>query len=117
LMAVAHVFAGIPVADRDAAVSWYERLCGRPPDLIPNEDEAAWQLNDAGWIYIIADVDRAGSSLNTLLVDDLDAFLADLTERGIAAGPVETIGDGVWNGHHRSRRQPPAGRPATRGSR
>jgi predicted enzyme related to lactoylglutathione lyase len=116
LMAVAHVFAGIPVADRDAAVSWYERLCGRPPDLIPNEDEAAWQLNDAGWIYIIADVDRAGSSLNTLLVDDLDAFLADLTERGIAAGPVETIGDGVRgtvitdpDGNRLQVGQPPAG--------
>jgi hypothetical protein len=53
-MAVTHVFAGIPVADRDAAVGWYERLAARPPDLIPNADEAAWQLNDTGWVYVIA---------------------------------------------------------------
>jgi hypothetical protein len=26
------------------------------PDLIPNEDEAAWQLNETGWIYVIVDV-------------------------------------------------------------
>jgi hypothetical protein len=38
-MAVTYVFAGIPVADRDAAVDWYKRLVGRPPDLIPNDDE------------------------------------------------------------------------------
>jgi catechol 2,3-dioxygenase-like lactoylglutathione lyase family enzyme len=94
-MAVTYVFAGIPVADRDAAVGWYERLMGRLPDLIPNEDEAAWRLTETGWIYVIADPDRAGSALNTLLVDDLDGFLAGVAERGIRAGPVETIGDGV----------------------
>src|SRR5947209_5792389 len=94
-MAVTYVFAGIPVADRDAAAGWYERLVGRPPDLIPNDDEAAWRLTETGWIYVIADAARAGSALNTLLVDDLDAFLAGLAERKVMAGPVKTIGDGV----------------------
>jgi hypothetical protein len=92
---VTHVFAGIPVADRDAILGWYERLTGRPPDLIPNADEAAWQMSEDGWIYIVADVDRAGSALHALLVDDLDAFLVELVERGIAAGPIETIGGAV----------------------
>ena len=94
-MAVTYVFAGIPVADRDAAAGWYERLVGRPPDLIPNDDEAAWRLTETGWIYVIADAGRAGSALNTLLVDDLDAFLGGLAERKVMAGPVKTIGDGV----------------------
>lgn len=90
---VTHTFAGIPVADRDAAVGWYERFAGRAPDLVPNEDEAAWQMSETGWICLIADAGRAGSAVHTLLVDDLDVFLAGLTERGIAGGPVETIGD------------------------
>jgi catechol 2,3-dioxygenase-like lactoylglutathione lyase family enzyme len=94
-MAVTHVFASIPVADVDAAVGWYERFVGRAPDLIPNEDEAAWQLSDTGWIYLIADRGRAGSGLSTLLVDDLDAFLASLAERGIVAGLVEVMRNGV----------------------
>ena len=94
-MAVTHVFAGIPVADRDSAVSWYERLVGRPPDLVPNDDEAAWRLTETGWMYVVADPGRAGSALSTLLVDDLDAFLAGLAERGITAGPVETMGNAV----------------------
>src|SRR5207237_561614 len=72
-MAVTHVFAGIPVAHRDAAVGWYERLVGRPPDLVPNDDEAAWRLTETGWMYVVADPGRVGSALHTLLVDDLDA--------------------------------------------
>ena len=94
-MAVTYVFAGIPIAHRDAAAGWYERFIGRPPDLIPNDNEAAWRLTETGWIYIVVDEDRAGSALNTLLVDDLDAFLASLAERGITTSPVKTIGDAV----------------------
>jgi catechol 2,3-dioxygenase-like lactoylglutathione lyase family enzyme len=94
-MGISHVFAGIPVADLQAAVGWYERLTGRPPDLIPNEDEAAWQLTETGWIYLISDAVLAGSALHTLLVDDLDAFLADLADHAITAGPIETIGGTV----------------------
>ena len=98
-MAVTYVFAGIPVGHRDASAAWYERLVGRPPDLIPNDDEAAWRLTDTGWIYIIVDSDRAGSALNTILVDDLEAFLAGVAERGIAADPVEIIGEAVRSTH------------------
>jgi hypothetical protein len=94
-MAVTHVFASIPVANRDAAIGWYEQLAGRVPDLIPNEQEAAWRMSETGWIYVIADPQRAGSALNTLLVDDLEVFLDGLSERGLAAAPVEIIGDGV----------------------
>ncbi|HEY4452011.1 MAG TPA: VOC family protein [Solirubrobacteraceae bacterium] len=92
---ITHLFAGIPVAQLDAAVAWYERLTGRPPDLVPNEQEAAWQLSDTGWIYLIADGARAGSGLSTLLVEDLDAFLAEVGARGLLAPPIEIIGEGV----------------------
>jgi len=90
-----HLFAGIPVSDREAVGEWYERLLGRPPDLIPNAREAAWRLTDSGWLVIERDPARAGSALHTLLVADLDGFLAGLAERGVNAGPVEPIGDGV----------------------
>lgn len=94
-MAVTHVFAAIPVADLDLALDWYERLAGRAPDLVPNEEEAAWRMTETGWICVIADPERAGSARHTLLVDDLDVFIAGLAERGIAAGPVGTVGENV----------------------
>lgn len=90
-MAVTHLFASIPVRDRDAAVGWYTRLTGHPPELRPNDEEAAWRLTDTGWLYVIVDAERAGTALHTLLVDDLDAFIAGLVERGIEAEPVELL--------------------------
>ncbi|HEX2103314.1 MAG TPA: VOC family protein [Solirubrobacteraceae bacterium] len=89
------LFAGVPVADLDAARGWYERLLGRPPDLVPNASEVAWQLAEAGWIYVVTDAERAGRALLTLIVDDLDGLLGALAGRGLAAGPVETLGNGV----------------------
>jgi catechol 2,3-dioxygenase-like lactoylglutathione lyase family enzyme len=89
------LFAGLPVADLQPALEWYERLLGRPPDMRPNEREATWQLADAGWVYVVADPDRAGKGLITLIVDDLEAHVAELTGRGIEAGAIETLGSVV----------------------
>jgi predicted enzyme related to lactoylglutathione lyase len=93
-MAITVLFAGVASADYDSALTWYERLLGRPPDLIPHETEAAWQLAEAGWIYLVADPDRAGKALLTLIVDDLDEQIASLAERGLVTGAVETLTTG-----------------------
>ena len=90
-MAVSYLFAGIPVADYDTARPWYERLIGRAPDMLPHAREAAWQLSETGWIYVVADAERAGRALVTLLVDDLDTHVAELAERGIVAEAIETV--------------------------
>jgi len=119
MIATDHLFAGIPVTDRDAAAGWYEPFVARPADLIPNEDEAAWQLTPSSWIYVFADQRRAGSAIHTLLVDDLDAFLAELAARGIATDAVETLRTSVRvsavtdpNGNRLKVGQPPdASRP------
>jgi catechol 2,3-dioxygenase-like lactoylglutathione lyase family enzyme len=85
------VFAGIAVADYPAARDWYERLLGRPPDMLPHDTEAAWQFGESGWVYVVLDARRAGSALLTLIVDDLDAVVASIAGRGIAGGAIETI--------------------------
>jgi hypothetical protein len=86
-----HVFAGLAVADLPAALAWYERMLGRPPDLVPNWNEAAWQLTDSGWIYVVGDSTRAGKALLTLLVDDLDDRIAEFAERGLAPLRIDTL--------------------------
>ncbi|HEX6493365.1 MAG TPA: VOC family protein [Candidatus Dormibacteraeota bacterium] len=85
------LFAGVPTADFRAALPWYERLMGRPPDMLPHESEATWQVSPAGWIYIVADTARAGRALVTLIVDDLDARLAQLGERGLSPTAIEVM--------------------------
>jgi len=93
-MAISYVFAGIPTANYVVALSWYERLFGRQPDMFPQDEEAAWELTDTGWIYLVGDVDRAGKSLLTLLVDNLDEQVAALAERGLTVDETETLSDG-----------------------
>ena len=46
---------GVRVADLEAAIAWYERFAGRPADLVPNDDEAAWRFTESGWIYLVRD--------------------------------------------------------------
>jgi predicted enzyme related to lactoylglutathione lyase len=44
-----------------------------------------------GWIYVVGDAERAGRALLTLLVDDLDAQVAALAERGLTPDELETV--------------------------
>lgn len=90
-MDVNYVFAGLVVANRDEAAAWYERLLGRAPTFLPNDDEAVWQVADTASVYLLADPDRAGQGIMTLVVDDLDATRAALVGRGIDAGEIEVI--------------------------
>lgn len=83
-------FAGVAVADYAVARAWYERLMGRPADFNPHEHEAVWQIVEHGWIYVVADRDRAGRGLLTLMVDNLDHQVAELKERGLVVGAIET---------------------------
>jgi catechol 2,3-dioxygenase-like lactoylglutathione lyase family enzyme len=99
-LTVNQMFAGAAVGDYEVALAWYERLMGRPPDMIPHEHEAVWQVTDTGWIYIVADAARAGNGLLTLLVDDLEARVAEIAQRGIATEEIDWVVPGavrsVW---------------------
>ena len=84
-------FAGVAVRDYQVACSWYERLFGRAPDMLPNEIEAAWRFSDTSWMYLIVDPKRAGNTLLTLIIDDLDQRVAILDERGFKATEIEDV--------------------------
>jgi glyoxylase I family protein len=95
-MSVDHVLAVIPVADFEAAHTWYERLFGRPADNLPMEGRLAeWRVTDSGWVQVTRDADRAGSTLLNFAVDDLDRHVAEFSGRGLAPGEIETVNKGV----------------------
>lgn len=87
------LFTSVPVADLRVALDWYQKLFGREADIVPNETEAMWCVAGNGWLYVIEDSDRAGSTVLTISVDDLDQLLADLSTRGIRSAPIESVGD------------------------
>ncbi len=90
-MTINHIFAGIAVADYDSALAWYKRFFGRTSDVIVTENESMWHVTDTGWIYVVGDANRAGRALLTLLVNDLEYHVAELGERGLAMGAIETM--------------------------
>jgi predicted enzyme related to lactoylglutathione lyase len=94
-MAVTELFAGVPVADYGSMIAWYERLLGTPPDFFPHEREAVWRVTEHGWIYVVEDAERAGRGLLTFLVDDLEARVGQIGERGLPVGPIEAMYEGM----------------------
>lgn len=92
-MTIEVLFASVPVADLGAATAWYERLFGRAADLVPNEHEVMWRLTAGGFVYVIEDAGRAGGTVVTVAVTDLEQLVRDLAERGIRPGPIEAVGD------------------------
>jgi hypothetical protein len=51
------LFAGIPVADYAAALSWYERLLDSEPTFYPHDTEAVWELAEHRYVYIVLRLD------------------------------------------------------------
>lgn len=86
------LFAGVAVSDLETATNWYDRLLGRPADIIVNDDEVMWRIAEGAWIYLLRDPGRAGQALVTLAVPDLDGAIAEIASRGLGLPPIEGAG-------------------------
>ena len=75
------LFAGIPVADYAAALSWYERLLGSAPTFFPHDTEALWKLASHRFVFIVKQPEHVGHAMHTVFVDDLDALVAQIADR------------------------------------
>ena len=89
------LFAGIPVRDYASALAWYERLFGAAPSFFPNDVEAVWQVADHGYVYIVQRPEDAGHAVHLVFVDDLDARLGGMAERGLEPARQETYSNGT----------------------
>lgn len=89
------LYAGIPVRDYSAALVWYEKLFGSPATFIASDTEAVWELAEHRSVAVERRPERAGNAMLTVFVDDFDALLAQIAERGIEPSARETYGNGV----------------------
>ncbi|RLP96315.1 VOC family protein [Micromonospora sp. CV4] len=89
------LFAGVPVRDYATAAAWYEQLLGAPPSFLPNDIEAVWELAEHRYVFIEVRPEHAGHALHTVFVDDFDARLAQIAERGLEPTERETYDNGV----------------------
>ena len=87
------LFAAAAVTDFGVARAWYERFFGRPPDVVAHDEEVMWQVTMGGWLYVLRDTERAGSSMVTVAVADIESATAELVARGLVTGPIEPEGE------------------------
>ena len=90
-----YLFAGIPVNDYAAALAWYQQVFGSPPAFFPSDTEAVWELAEHRWVFIVQRPEHAGHAIPTVLVDDLDALVAQIADRGLEPAKRETYENGM----------------------
>jgi catechol 2,3-dioxygenase-like lactoylglutathione lyase family enzyme len=95
------LFAGIPVRDRAAATHWYELLFGRSPSFLPNENEVVWELAEHRFVFIEQRPENAGHARHLLFVEDFDALVAQIADRGLTPTELETLSNGVRKAAYR----------------
>jgi hypothetical protein len=89
------LFAGIPVTEYATALHWYERLLGSSPAFYPHDTEAVWELAEHRYLYVVQEPEHAGHAMHALFVDDLDALVAQIADRGIEPAKRESYSNGV----------------------
>ncbi len=94
-MAIEHVLAVVPVSDLDRSRRWYESLFGRAPDNNPMPTLVEWQVVEGGWVQMFVNDQRAGTAFVNFAVQDLDAHLEVLKQRGLEPGEVTDANKGV----------------------
>ena len=78
-----YLFAGIPINDYSVALAWDQRLLDSPPTFFPSDTEAVGELAEHRLVYIEQRSEHADHAIPTILVDDLDALVAQKADRGL----------------------------------
>jgi predicted enzyme related to lactoylglutathione lyase len=89
------LYAGIPVNDYAAALAWYQRLLGSPPTFVASDTEAVWELAEHRSLVIERRPEHAGHAMHTIFIDDFDALVAQIADRGLEPTKRETYANGV----------------------
>ena len=85
-MSIMNALASVAVNDLNAAVQWYEKVLGKPPDSRPMPDVAEWKFERGGWLHVYTLPARAGSGSVTLAVSSIDDQIAQLNKLCIDTG-------------------------------
>lgn len=82
-MTYKNVFAGIMTANITTAAAWYGELFGRTSDYHPMKNLHEWDFPNGGVLQLVEDIDRAGHSSITILVEDITQIDKRLAEKDI----------------------------------
>lgn len=89
------LFVTMHVRDHDPARDWYIRLLGAEPAFVATPTESVWELAERRWLVVEQVPEHAGHGVVTVFRDDVDAFLAAASDRGVEPDRRETYDGGV----------------------
>src|ERR1700675_2737665 len=82
-MPILNALASVAVKNLAAAVVWYEKVFGRPPDSTPMPEVAEWKFERGGWLQVYQLPERAGFGSFTLAVHDIQAEVRKMRALGV----------------------------------
>jgi glyoxylase I family protein len=95
-LTIHHALAVVSVSDFDRSHHWYDGFFDRPATNVPMPGQLAeWRITDNGWLQMHRDTEHAGHSLFNLAVDDLDASVTSLRDRGYEPSDITDVNNGV----------------------
>jgi hypothetical protein len=68
---------------------------------VPSAKEAVWELAEHRSLFIEERPEHAGHAMHTIFVDDLDALVEGIANRGIEPAEQETYSNGVRKATYR----------------
>jgi hypothetical protein len=95
------LFAGVPVADYEGALAWYERFFGKPATMHPHDTEAVWELEEHRHVYVALEAEHAGHARITLFLEDFEDWVEGIAGRGIEPAKQETYSNGIRKSTYR----------------
>ena len=86
-MEVQELFAVVCVSNMERSVAWFTRLIGRGPDTRPMAGLVEWHDLGRTGLQLVSDVERAGSSLMTVVTPDMNRARRALAKVNLTLGP------------------------------
>lgn len=83
VIAIQGIYASAVVADFAAGLAWYEKFMGRPADDQPFPGMAQWRNMGGAGLQLWEDQARAGQSIMTVVVTNLDIEKTRLSASGL----------------------------------
>ena len=84
-----YLYAAIVVTDIDASADFYAKIIGRQPDDRPMDTLVQWRGFSNAGIQLFKDSAKAGNSMMTIVVSDVEKIGLSLKKQGIELGKVQ----------------------------
>lgn len=86
-MQIHRLFAVACISDMPRSVKWYADFIGREPDERPMEGLAQWRESNGCGLQLVLDVERAGASLITIVIPEMNRARQMLAAAQLELGP------------------------------